>query len=528
MLDCTHEQYANQINWLIRNDMKYKQSVINFIFAGLLGLIATSLSYASNIASKFESIKQNRVQLEQFLRALPKGGDLHSHVSGATYAENMFEYAKSDALCLNRQTLAVFSNPSCATDDLLTTAIQSQTMRDMIIDSWSMRNFKPGSETGHDHFFAAFSKFGAITSQHNGQLLAEIIQRAGSQNELYLELMMTFDGNKSGELGKKLGWNSDFVVMHNQLLANGIDQIVADMPNTITKYEAIKDNLLFCNTNHPDAGCNVKVRYQYQVRREQAPEMVFAQLLAGFKAALHDPRIVGINLVQTEDGIISMRDYKKQMEMIAFLRAMYPIVNVSLHAGELTTGIVPPDGLKFHIHDAVYTAKAHRIGHGVDVLYEDNAYELLNFMAKNNILVEINLSSNANILNVEGKNHPILTYQQYGVPIALSTDDEGINRSNLTMEYTRAVISYNLNYTQLKNIVRNSIHFSFLPGKSLWQDHHYANIDQACKHDLASLKQKQSMRTLSSQCKKALDISEKATMEWQLEGKFAEFERHFA
>src|ERR1051325_5275528 len=28
-----------------------------------------------------------------------------------------------------------------------------------IIDAWSMRNWRPGEESGHDHFFATFDKF---------------------------------------------------------------------------------------------------------------------------------------------------------------------------------------------------------------------------------------------------------------------------------------------------------------------------------------------------------------------------------
>ena len=65
--------------------------------------------------------------------------------------------------------------------------------------------------------------------------------------------------------------------------------------------------------------------------------MVFAQLLAGFEAVSHDNRVVGLNLVQAEDGPISMRDYTLHMKMIAYLHKLYPKVPYSLHAGELTS-----------------------------------------------------------------------------------------------------------------------------------------------------------------------------------------------
>lgn len=62
-----------------------------------------------------------------------------------------------------------------------------------------------------------------------------------------------------------------------------------------------------------------KLRYLYQVLREQPLTQVFAQLLTGFELAHRDPRVVGINLVQAEDGKLSMRDYSLQMNMIGFL-----------------------------------------------------------------------------------------------------------------------------------------------------------------------------------------------------------------
>ncbi len=82
---------------------------------------------------------------------------------------------------------------------------------------------------------------------------------------------------------------------------------------------------------------------------------------------------VGMNFVMPEDGYISMRDYTLQMRMLEYLHAVYPKVRITLHAGELAPGLVPPEGLRFHIRQAVEIGHAERIGHGVDVMYEDDA-----------------------------------------------------------------------------------------------------------------------------------------------------------
>ena len=118
------------------------------------------------------------------------------------------------------------------------------------------------------------------------------------------------------------------------------------------------------------------------VIRANAPEQVFAQCLFVFELARHDKRVVGINLVAPEDDPISLRDYTLHMRMLQYLSTLYPEVKIALHAGELTLGLVPPNELRFHIRQAVEIGKASRIGHGVDIMEEDDAPDLLNEMAQ--------------------------------------------------------------------------------------------------------------------------------------------------
>ena len=160
-----------------------------------------------------------------------------------------------------------------------------------------------------------------------------------------------------------------------------------------------------------------------------------------------------------------MADYAPQMKMVGFLHGLYPKVHISLHAGELAAGLVPPDGLCCHIRLAVEDAHAERIGHGVDVMHEDRPYELLKEMAAKHVMVEINLTSNDVILGVTGKDHPFPVYRRFGVPVALSTDDEGVSRIDLTNEYVRAAETYSLRYADLKQMVRTGLEHDFLAGR---------------------------------------------------------------
>jgi adenosine deaminase/adenosine deaminase CECR1 len=206
------------------------------------------------------------------------------------------------------------------------------------------------------------------------------------------------------------------------------------------------------------------------------------------------------------------------MEMLKFLASVAPEqLNIALHAGELTLGLVPPEELRFHIREAVEVGQARRIGHGVDIAYESDALELLKEMRERGVLVEICLTSNDVILNVRGDDHPLPLYLEAGVPVTLATDDEGIARIDLTHEYLRAALTYDLGYRELKTMARNSLAHSFLPGAPLLQPGISA-LTQACAGD-----------TLGSEsptraCADFLASSERARAQWRLEAEFVAFE----
>jgi hypothetical protein len=192
-----------------------------------------------------------------------------------------------------------------------------------------------------------------------------------------------------------------------------------------------------------------------------------------------------------------------------------------LHAGELAPGLVTPDGLTFHIRESVMIAGAERIGHGVDIMHETEPFELLKEMARRNVMVEICLSSNDLILGIAGARHPLATYLEYGVPVALATDDEGVSRSEISMEFLKAAEDQGLVYVQLKTMARNSLQYSFIAGDSLWSDgRKFAPVVQ-CARDA------EDMKLTSNSCRQFLAASEKARLQWQLEQDFNAFEREW-
>jgi len=360
-----------------------------------------------------------------------------------------------------------------------------------------------------------------VDERHTGEWLDEVATRAAAQNEQYLELMVTPPFDHTAAIAKELGWNADRSLgeFREQLLAKGLRDDVAVVRAYLDQAESLRRQREHCGEANESAGCNIQIRYIYQVLRAFPPAQVFAQTLLGFEAGAADPRIVGINYVQPEDDYVAMSDYALHMKMVGFLHGVYPNLHISLHAGELAPGMVPPEGLCCHIRLAVEQAHAERIGHGVDVMQENRPYELLKEMSAKHVMVELNLTSNDEILGVTGEDDPLAMYLKFGVPIAPSTDDEGVSRIDLTHEYVRAVETYGLKYPDLKRMVRTSIENSFLAGPSLWQERdRYDRVVPACSGDKFSGSER------SPACAAFLQSSERARQQWELERRFSVFQ----
>jgi adenosine deaminase/adenosine deaminase CECR1 len=505
-------------------------------------LIGSGVAFSSAVAQDAEPLRtasrrseaQVSAWLEQhrdrppivraFVQRMPKGGDIHTHLSGAVYAERYLAWAAADGYCVDAIAIKLVLPQDCSKTPNAFPArelFKRSSIYDALINRWSLRNPAFTGKSGHDQFFQAFDGFDVISSSptRKGDMVADVANRAASQYVSYLELLLTTQGSATQQLARSIGWNpTNFAEQRRQLLAKGLLAIVAEGKQELDRIERQTASALGCTTPKPQPGCRVTIRFLQQTTRLKAPNEVFAQFVYAFELAKTDRRVVGINLVAPEDHPVALRDYTLQMEMLQFLHRQSPEVKVSLHAGELTLGLVPLEDLRFHIRQAVELAQANRIGHGVAIFYEDNPFELMERMRQRGVLVEICLSSNETILQVKGADHPFLTYLAAGVPVTLASDDEGISRVDLSHEYQLAVLRYGLKYSDLKRLVRNSLEYSFLAGQSLWQSPQFAAMTTVCAND------RPGAALPSKSCAALLQGSDRARSQWQLEADFATFE----
>jgi adenosine deaminase/adenosine deaminase CECR1 len=413
-------------------------------------------------------------KLNLFFTNMPKGGDLHHHYSGSIYAETYLDWVEEKGWFIDSCTFTIVRDKREDRCNVLTVAqLKSDpVLYRKLLMLWSDRDFYNHSheQVAPDiNFFNTFGYFGNISSTHLKSGLKILKQRAINENVSYIESMFTRTGIKSKNFFSKQKRDELNQLLWAAKSQKKLDFLLDKITDTCLKNKRFNKEIdTFINNTkefHRDIDSDeFMMKFQIYAVRLFPPLQVFLDLLSGYVSVEKSPLFVGVNMVGPENSERALQDYTLHMRMYNYLLRKYPNVHRSLHAGELTLGMVRPKNLNFHIGEAIDIAKAQRIGHGIDLPYEHNVLKLLKKMKKRSA-IEINLSSNEFILGVKGNAHPYKIYSSYGVPIIISTDDSGVSRGNLSHEYVLLASRYKPSYSKIKEYVYNSIKYSFLSEK---------------------------------------------------------------
>ena len=171
------------------------------IVAAVIGLFVLACGCVGDTwvtAARFSGLRADHTQLRAFLRAMPKGADLHVHLSGAVYAEDFIAWAAAAKLCVQRSDYKIVPPDSQQQCDEPRTrpaagALTDQSFYDDIVNALSMRNYipSPSEPSGHDQFFVTFGKYGEISWRVPGQMTALLLRRYAAEHVQHTELMIT-------------------------------------------------------------------------------------------------------------------------------------------------------------------------------------------------------------------------------------------------------------------------------------------------------------------------------------------------
>lgn len=131
-------------------------------------------------------------------------------------------------------------------------------------------------------------------------------------------------------------------------------------------------------------------------------------------------------------------------------------LKMTMHAGEM--------GDPRNVRDAMLMGVS-RIGHGV--LLKDDLVTL-EYARNMKIGIEMNINSNyqLSVHNKLATPHPFLRFLRLGIPVSLSTDNDGIFDTNISKECIAAVSTTDVSYAELQAMSYNSISTSFASPKT--------------------------------------------------------------
>lgn len=420
--------------------------VAALFFPALAG--ASLPSPGKTVEQWFEAFKESATdeELYRFLYAMPKGGDLHNHLSGSVLDDWTYRLAVDQSrhgyifyTRVRINNCRPYGGNAFGSDPYLLLFVTLQQSSYDLLSDCEKSEFKPLTELdaqersawvnsmvldkpheGRDEFFQThWQRMGDLYANpfYAADALVQNMQAFGREGVRYLESMV-------GVLGFKRADGSIYP-----------PDEVADIYRQ--------------RLQEPDAlATGVTVRLQVAVLRFAPSAEDMLRTLYAFVARNRD-LWVGVNFVGREDND---KGYPLRfMQTLRELRREYHGVRLSVHAGEV-------DEPNHHVRDTLLLG-ADRIGHGVNLITDDDTMRL---MRHGPYLVEINLVSNRLLEYVSDySEHPFPEYLRTGIPVALSTDDRGMWDSNLTDEFFVAVREYNLSWPELVTLSRNSLQYSF-------------------------------------------------------------------
>jgi adenosine deaminase CECR1 len=389
----------------------------------------------------------DREALYRTLYYMPKGGDLHNHLSGAVFAEWWYELALAQqergyeyytkVLISNCRDFGgnaftappyflLFRNISALEYAQLDECEKGEYKRLAHLDdreksAWmnSIRLDKPWE--GREEFFQThWQRLNALTRNPwlQAETLVKNLQAYAAEGMVYVEYQIGASSYE-GPDGETIDATQAFDILRETLARKDVRDL------------------------------GVTARFQLAILRflPNAED----QLRRVYKLVHENPDLlVAVNMVGREDND---KGYPARfLPTLRELRQQYSGVRLAIHAGEV-------DEPNEHVRDTLLLG-ADRIGHGINLISDDDTMLL---MRHGPYLVEINLISNLLLEYVNDySEHPFPEYLRTGIPVALSSDDRGMWESTMTDEYYVATTEFGLSWEEIKTLGRNSLEHAFV------------------------------------------------------------------
>lgn len=378
-------------------------------------------------------------RLFDFCRALPKGGELHTHDSTFLSADGLIDLLISwpgvricldggdGDMCLYGPKAAEIPESAVGLKEALDSGrITRKELRDALTLPQGL-NFQQAWKM-FDSFFAKTSGLDADL-ELRAKLFEEAFRSAVRQNVLLLETKIWMTGREEYD---------------RQVL-----EMIRQCYYTVKReFPAFTVRVIACSGKQEGVGVEKSterlrgaIRLSREVLDESDPEHP-------------QPFVIGLDLVQEEDTGLPLKNW----------------------AGFFLSEEVRSSGLELYLHcgeslqpgnesvvDAVLLS-TRRLGHGLNLFRFPRVVEKV---LEDGIAVEVCPVSNC-LLGYcpDLRLHPAQHYLQRGIPVVLCSDDAMyLEHESLTEDWFAAVLSWDLSLAEIRQIARNAILYSGLPAE---------------------------------------------------------------
>lgn len=369
-------------------------------------------------------------RLYQFLKAMPKGSDLHVHGTSLLPMWRLIDFVLAhETLYIDIDTCILHLQASDERKMPLKEAFyQGYLTRKQLEKIWTV-NGADSSQNVWNYFENLFSFHGAIDE----------------------DMTLLYDYYVTA-----LRYYVESRIYHAE-----IHILLSEDPEiTMKTLRTVRAAYYTVKREHPELivsviGCSMKMEF---VSLEEMTAILENTLLAQKNVRDEfDPEdirdfVIGFDLINEEDNSRPLKEYA--MLLMRFHRE-HPDFHFYLHCGESL------NAQSDNLIDA-YLIGASRVGHGMNLYRYPN---LLKCYADQEICLESCLISNQTLGYTQDiRLHPSAEYLKRGVTIALCSDDPAYQEhETLTDDFFAAAICWNLGLADLKQLALNSITYSGLP-----------------------------------------------------------------
>ncbi len=185
-----------------------------------------------------DTIKSNGPTLYAFLKQMPKGTDLHNHLTGAVYAETYARFAAESHLCLEVRTMTLMQPPCKDGQVDAARSLTDPVLYRQMIDAWSMRIGTAWPNPGTIIFSTPLPASKRLPTAIPGRSWLKLSPAPPMERCNTWRLMAAPDGNKAIALAAKIQWDENFGHMRDKLLASGMSELVAESRRNLDAWEA--------------------------------------------------------------------------------------------------------------------------------------------------------------------------------------------------------------------------------------------------------------------------------------------------